>query len=94
MPICVHMTRKNIPINLGDVFRKNERFESVWVVKDYLHLFNHPPHVHIIPIDDPGRPLAYATAALDDPNLFVRLDQQQTHLVHDRCRVARRRSVY
>ncbi len=88
------MTRKNIPINLGDVFRKNERFESVWVVKDYLHLFNHPPHVHIIPIDDPGRPLAYATAALDDPNLFVRLDQQQTHLVHDRCRVARRRSVY
>ena len=86
------MTRKKIPINPGDLFRKNERFESVWVVKDHLHLFDHPPHVHIVPIDDPGRPLAYATAALDDPNLFVRLDHRQSRLVHNRCQTVRRRS--
>jgi hypothetical protein len=67
------MKRTDTPINPGDVFRKNERYESVWVVKDHIHLVDYPPHVHIIPIDDPGRPLAYAIAALSDPNLFIRV---------------------
>ncbi len=68
------MKRTDTPINPGDVFRKHGRYESVWVVKDHLHLFGYPPHVHITPINDPARSLAYANAALSDPSLFVRVD--------------------
>jgi len=72
---CKRAYMKKLPnlINPGDVFRKNEHFESVWIVKDHVHLYGHPPHVHIAPIDEPGRPLTYAVAALNDPNLFQKV---------------------
>ena len=67
------MGKASKPINTGDVFRKNERFESVWVVTGHLHLDDYPPHVHIARINEPTRPLTYAVAALHDPSLFQRV---------------------
>ena len=37
-----YMKKLPNPINPGDVYRKNERFESVWIVKDHLYLYGHP----------------------------------------------------
>lgn len=70
------MRQKRSPVAPGDLFRKNERYESIWKVTDLMYLAGYPPHVHIARIDDPTRPLAYAVAALNDQNLFVRCDKR------------------
>ena len=68
------MARKNIEIKLGDVFRKNEKFESLWTVTGILNLFGYPPHVHITSIRDSRHPLTYGNAALNNPNLFIKVN--------------------
>jgi hypothetical protein len=67
------MGRKLIHIEPGDVFRKNEKFESLWVVTGLLDLFGYPPHVHITSMKDSRHPLTYSIAALSNPNLFIKI---------------------
>jgi hypothetical protein len=66
------MARALKNIEQGDVFRKTEKFESLWIVTRILDLYGYPPHVHISPIHDNRHPLTYSTAALNNPNLFTR----------------------
>jgi hypothetical protein len=73
------MARTKISIQQGDIFRKNEKFDSVWVVIRVLDLIGYPPHVHISPINDERHPLTFSTAALNNPNLFTRVDRTTLH---------------
>jgi len=60
-------------IELGDIFRKNENYESLWVVTYILNLIGYPPHVHITSVKDKRLTLTYSTAALCNPKLFIKV---------------------
>ena len=67
------MASKFKAIEQGDIFRKTEKFESLWIVTRILDLYGYPPHVHLKPVNDERHPLTYATAALNNPHLFTRV---------------------
>jgi len=67
------MTRGIKQIELGDIFRKNENYESVWVVTEILNLIGYPPHVHITSVKDKRLTVTYSTAALCNPKLFIKM---------------------
>ncbi len=66
------MARKQMSIEPGDRFLRQDAVPTVWVVRRLLDLPDLPPHLHIVP-ENGHRVLTFAVSALLDERLFKRL---------------------